>query len=234
MHERSSSGVNVERRRLLYLSAAAVAQLWGITRGRSVFASDISGRPQLSWDSLLRTASSMADAIVRDRYADEETYLEELGSLIGQSTDTPSPLFSKQEDVAMVSMSEKVPLVIVQYKLASGAVIPSHDHRNYNAILRVVDGDIELRSFNIVGAPASARDENVFQVEESGRVVLAEGEISTLSRSRDNIHQLRARSRGARFIDFFTFFGSNARSVNLHVDERPTHAYGNLYNARWL
>jgi predicted metal-dependent enzyme (double-stranded beta helix superfamily) len=177
----------------------------------------------------------LAERIVQGRLEDEEAYLSELGSLLERVKEFPSALFPREDDVATAGLTAKLPLVIVQYQLAPGAVIPCHDHRNYNGVLGVIDGEIELRSFEIASGSPTPLESDAFQIAQTRSVTLEKGGVSTLSRSRDNIHQLRARSKGARLIDVFTFFGTDARSVYLQVDDdHPVGDRRNLYNARWL
>lgn len=235
IHGKECAGVSVERRQLLLMSTAAIAYACGMVGGKHALARDEQDSAELTLESMIQLAHPLAERVVRGRLEDEEEYLSELESLLERVKHIPSAEFPPAQDVATAGLTVNLPLVVVQYKLAPGAVIPYHDHRNYNGALGVIEGAIELRSFEIANGTSSPVGSDDFQIVETGNATMAEGSVSTLSRSRENIHHLRARRQGARLIDVFTFFRSDARSVYLQVDDaHPVGGNRKIYNARWL
>ena len=109
---------------------------------------------------------------------------------------------------------DELPFAVAQYKLAAGAAIPYHDHRDYNGVLRIVEGTASIRSFEIIGADQRPPNGGTFLIRETRRELLGAGQLSTLSRTRDNIHDIRAGNDGVRLVDFFTFF-RRRRSLSL-------------------
>jgi hypothetical protein len=100
-------------------------------------------------------------------------------------------------------------------------------------VLTVTEGTVQIRTFEIVGPDTRPSKGSTFRIRETNRAVLSKGAQSTLSRIRDNIHDLRAGPAGARFIDFFTLFRQDAHSAYLNVAEQPNDPTNNAFDATW-
>lgn len=224
-------GVNIERREILFLSAGALAALslgWprGVLARREPDADE-------AWDTLIRKTIPMAEELVHDPRPDEEAYLRRLGRWVSHLPSAPEAEFFPGMPVASAWSYDKFPFMVMQFKLAPGAAIPYHDHRGYNGVLKAVSGEARIRSFEIVGAQPAGDTKQTFQIRETHNRVLRPGSISSLSRTRDNIHDVRAGPDGVRLIDFFTFFQPDGRSVYLDVEQQPRDARRRLYEASW-
>jgi hypothetical protein len=221
-------GVVVERRHLLCVSLAA------LTLGCRLASAQQGARSPLSWDALLETAARRAEQLIKNASTDdEEAYLIALGQMIRKVSDIPRARVDLAQEVAIHQTLRKLPLLVVQYRLAPHAVIPYHDHRNYNGVLTVTEGTVRIRSFDIVGNDAQPKRGSTFQLRETRNALLGRGAQSTLSRTRENIHHLRAGPEGARFVDFFTLFRHDAQSAYIDVDERPRDSAKRIFDARW-
>ena len=85
-----------------------------------------------------------------------------------------------------------------------------------------------------IGKRAPAQDSGKsFEVRETRDDLILPGRISTLGRSRDNVHDLVAGKDGARVLDVFTFFSKRAGSRSLDVAEKPRDAEARVYEAAW-
>src|SRR5690606_1022495 len=160
-------------------------------------------------------------------------YLVHLSRLIERRRTDPKAYFNLAQPVAMHESLRHLPLVVLQFRLAPGAAIPYHDHRDYNGVLTVIEGAVRSRSFEILGSDPRPPRGPTFQIRETENVMLTKGAQSTLSRTRDNIHDLRAGPEGARFIHFFTFFHRGAHSSYLSVAEQPSDSAKRIFDASW-
>lgn len=224
-------GVSVERRSLVHVSLASLVALL-LNGPKTLLSADDRLSSPLSWDDLLRDITDRAEVFTRSlSRADEEIYLRALSGVIERLTKAPDWSQPPGEPVSAQWMHEKYPLIIMHLKLEPGASIPYHDHREYNGVLRVVEGEVAVRKFEIVGQAMRPPRDVTFQIRETQQARLAAGATSSVSHSRDNIHDIRAGPRGARLLDFFTLLSRNWESIYLAVDE-PDPATG-LCNARW-
>ena len=71
------------------------------------------------------------------------------------------------------------------------------------------------------------------KIKENKNVVAKAGDVSNLSRTRDNIHDIRAGKEGVLFLDIFTFFPNHAGSEYLNVEKKPIEKDGKVYMAAW-
>lgn len=123
------------------------------------------------------------------------------------------------------------PAVIThQIHVAPGGTIPLHDHRGMFGAILCADGDLEIRSFDVV---AGGADSEEVTLQESTRQWLRPGRFSLLTRTRDNVHEFRAGPKGARVLDLFVWLHAAARSHDLAwVDDATKVA--RRYRARWV
>lgn len=229
----SLNGVIIERRQFLRISlgtlAALAVNLWHPASARQ------GSKPQssLSWDDLIERAIPLAERLIQSLSPDEEAYLIKISGLIHRRRTVPKAFFNLAQPVAIHESLRHLPLVVLQFRLAPGAAIPYHDHRDYNGVLTVTEGAMRIRSFEILGSAPRPPRERTFQIRETDDVMLTKGAQSTLSRTRDNIHDLRAGPEGAHFIDFFTFFHQGAHSAYLNVAEQPSDSAKRIFDASW-
>lgn len=230
--EDSLEGVRVERRELIYLSLGAFAALtlrWPHALAEALTPLD----GDLPWDALLERAVPMAKRLVKSLTPEEEGYLRALSDVARRLAAVPEVVFEPKAHYDIGWSYDELPFAVAQYKLAAGAAIPYHDHRDYNGVLRIVDGTASIRSFEITGADQRPPKGRTFLIRETRRELLGAGQLSTLSRTRDNIHDIRAGEEGVRLIDFFTFFSEDGASHYLDVDEQPRDPEKRVHEASW-
>jgi predicted metal-dependent enzyme (double-stranded beta helix superfamily) len=232
----NADGVLIERRQVLRLSAGAAAALllglpsmsWAAEAGSQA----AEGEQDLSWDDAQKLLEPLAKKLIAAKTPNESAYLFEQSSILARLKKAPDAQFGAQP-VAMAETLKALPLYIVQFKLAPGAKLPFHDHRDYNGVLRCIDGEARVLSFDIVGDDKRPPKGKQFQIKQNGDVLLTPGRSSMLSRDRDNVHHVVAGKNGARLLDVFTFFQENAHSEFMRVEEKPADAEQRIYNAVW-
>ena len=226
-------GVVVERRLFLRASASALAVLTINPCRHAISQQSGDPRDPLSWDDLIGIATKLAKQLVQSPTPNEELYLTDLSRLIGRRLSSPQAFFNLAQPVAEHEALRDFPLLVMQFRLMPGAAIPYHDHRNYIGVLTVTEGTVRVRSFEVDGAQPQPSKGSRFQIRETDDTLLAIGDQSTLSRTRGNIHDLRAGPRGARFIDFFTLYREDAHSTYLNVADEARDPTSRLFDANW-
>ena len=136
----------------------------------------------------------------------------------------------------MRALAKHRPLVVYEIDLEPGAKIKLHDHHDYNGVIYGVDGAVEVRNFDIVTSDKKAKrrkGHKEFDIRETTRGLITAGRVSSLSRRRENIHEVVAGKDGARLIDVFTFFSKESKSRYLEYDDKPHGKEKRLYRAAY-
>lgn len=231
-----ADGVKIERREVLQLSLGALAAfcLGWPQRALAEDEKPAAGTDgELAWDTLIKQAVPLAEKIVQEKKPNEEAYLLQLSALIIQLKKAPDAKFPAGRPMSSFDHYRKMPFVVAQFKLEPGAAIPYHDHRDYIGVLSPMAGDARVRSFEIVGADARPPAGKSFEIRETGDRLLTPGRTSHLSRTHDNIHDVRAGKAGARLLDFFTFYAKDGKSVFLNVSDKPKDPETRTFEATW-
>ena len=233
-----AEGVLVERRDVLHISLAALA-VWSLGWPQRALAADAPAAPaepengDLAWDALIKQSIPMAEKVAANPKPNEDAYLFQLASLIARLKPIPDAQFKGDKPVTMVDVYRKMPFVAAQFQLQPGSAIPFHDHRDYIGVLACVTGEAKIRSFDVVGDDRRPPKGKSFEIRETFSGILAPARISTLSRTRDNIHDVRAGKEVTRLIDFFTFFNKKGYSAYMDVSEKPKDAEKKIFEANW-
>ena len=236
-------GVRIERRSLLLGGLGAVA-----LAGAPVSAATKSSfSPPVDVEDFLDAAAELARPLMGNDHANEDAYLFRLASLLAELPAHPADPFDSGsgriafhgEGSQKAGDADGQAVRAIQIGFQPGAKISLHDHHNYSGVILCVAGEMHARNFDIL-----EKDEPVeAAVTGSGREVilretvdalLVPGRFSTLSSTRDNLHELVAGPEGARVLDIFTFLRKPAGSRYLEfVGEAPVDAARRLYRARW-
>lgn len=219
-------GVRLERRSLLKASAGALALLsLGWPQRALAQEPAVDDDADLAWDALAAAALPLAEKLVRAKKPREEVYLARLAALVHRLR------IPGDRD----SLAVKRPIVVAQFKLEPGRGFPWHDHRDYNGLILCVAGEARVRSADILGGNPRPPKGRTFQLRETADVRLTAGRASGLTRTRDNVHDVRGAGRdGARLLDFFTFFDAGGRSVSMTVADKPRDPEQRVYEATFL
>lgn len=183
---------------------------------------------------MIERATLLAEEITQTEKPGEESYLTRISALIKHRQTTPTPLFNLARPIASHEAIRRHPFIVLQFRMAPGATIPHHDHREFNGVLTVTEGTIRSRSYEILGSDPRPPRGSVFQVRETDERLLSVGDQAMLSRTRDNIHELKAGPEGAQFIDFFTLFGEDAHSAFIDFGSQSEDFAGAVFDATWV
>lgn len=240
--EEVSPGVFVERRRFLTGSAAAFAfaavgaAAVGQERPGTADASPTNQakRQGLTYEEACEQMHALGSKLVDADSPNEDAYLYQVASILLRMEAVPTPKFGGRGKVGFARGYRKKPLSIMQIRMEPGARLKWHDHRNYNGVLFGAEGSIRCRNYDIEGETATPPRGEDFTIRETADLLLTKGRVSSLSRTRDNVHDLEAGEKGGRVLDVFTFFkGKRGGSTYMNVDEEPVDAKNRRYRARW-
>jgi hypothetical protein len=128
-----------------------------------------------------------------------------------------------------------VPIVIIQWRFAPGAVLPPHNHTPAHVLSLCIEGECRVRHFDAVDAPPLDSRET-FRIRETENRILKPGRSTSLTPARDNIHTFEAGPEGALGFDINTFLPGEGDWSMLEVDEsspRSREGYERVFEARW-
>ncbi|ARU39714.1 hypothetical protein CCB80_00565 [Armatimonadetes bacterium Uphvl-Ar1] len=195
---------------------------------------------------VLAEVHSLARALIADSEgANEEAYLQAVIQLLARMEGPRQPWFgwdTSERKWDMDTLWYSPPVILYQLKFEPDAVIDLHDHRHYNGLIIGVEGELNVRNFDIVDPSVNQADLRrgkvppkgaEFLIKQSAHQVLRPGKQSTLTRDRDNLHVVRAGASGATCLDLFTHFNREARSYSLEWKDEPIEKNGSGYRASW-
>ncbi|MFN0244014.1 MAG: hypothetical protein ACKVWV_14080 [Planctomycetota bacterium] len=234
----------VERRALLR-GAAALAAFGAL--GASARASSRTGDPPraktksggpLAYDEFLALANPLAAELVGDTSRDgQDRYLCAIAALAVRMVDVPVPEMRIQGD----KMAGKTfigandggeAFTVLHWRMEPNTVISDHPHTYGNVVTLVLDGEIVVRNFEVVGTRDYTTRET-FQVRRTCESVLTPGGINLVSLERNYTHGFRAGPKGARGLDITTRIREKHPNLSLDlVSKPPDDAFG-VYEARW-
>jgi hypothetical protein len=118
-----------------------------------------------------------------------------------------------------------------QIHVPANGRIPLHDHRGMFGAIVGIDGEVEIRSYDVVeGGTATAE----VVLQKTARTWLAPGRFALLTRSRDNVHEFRAGAKPVRMLDLFVWLDDTAQSHDLQwIDDPDAPRADRRYRARW-
>lgn len=191
----------------------------------------------------VREIRPRARDLIHNTDPDEEAYLRAAGDLLAK-LETVEPWRKPRPGApyAMDATAVVPPIVLYRIHMEPGAVIPIHDHRHYNGVILCTEGSLRCRNFNIVPDADQPLDLDAGQVPLKGtEFVIREtidqtigpGERSSLTRARDNIHEVTAGDQGCVLMDLFTHFRPDARSYAIRWDDTPFDPAQRLYRVAW-
>ncbi|WP_153301842.1 hypothetical protein [Endozoicomonas arenosclerae] len=83
--------------------------------------------------------------------------------------------------------------------------IPYHDHSDCNGVMRVLKGEVTTRNYDLLEQTLEG-----MVLQPSAQAWMTAGRMASLSRHRDNVHQVTAGPDGALVLDVFTLFSHSA------------------------
>ncbi|MCI0390063.1 MAG: hypothetical protein MOB07_15035 [Acidobacteria bacterium] len=228
-------GVLIERRRLLWLPALAVASFAFGTEAEAQAA-----KAEPGWDEFLKQCLPKAQELHKDSSrSGQEAYLRWLGLMAVnlRAADPPPAKLGKFKNLEPASFFgvgyRGQPFFVVEWRMEPGAFLPPHNHPNVSVCTVGLEGEARLRNFEIVGEAPEFTSTKPFRVRETHNEIIGAGRISTLSALRDNIHTFQAGKEGARGIDITTYHGANVGFSHLEFGGKPVDEQQRIYEAVW-
>ncbi|MBL8803373.1 MAG: hypothetical protein JNN27_15315 [Planctomycetes bacterium] len=234
-HCEVAPGVVVVRRTFVFGALAAGAALLGACQSAPARLVQLDN-DEHALEDFVHALRPRARELIASAAPDEERYLAH----VARSLARLAPPKVGVDDIAagnwdMTSRCRFPPIAVFEMRLAAGARLELHDHRDYNGVLSCARGSVRCGNYDIVGDIAAARalekDES-FEVLKLAEVTLRPGDVSTLSRSARNLHELEAGRDGAVLYDAFTYFDTKARSYNVALGAALANAPDH-FEAHW-
>ncbi len=202
-------GVTIVRRQFLRLSAGALGILLGGCAPRRPPPAPVT---PITWDEFSGELAPRAEALLAQKMT-EDAYVAEIVERLRR---VDPKLIPPKKDLPRTKIFQ-----VVEFGLTEGSGFRYHDHRRYNGVIFVLDGAVRCRNFDVVGPNRMPPAGEKLRIRETAGGVRRTGEASTLTTTRDNIHDVRGAEGGCRLLDIFTWMGKNPRSVYMDVDETP-------------
>ena len=236
----AEDGVVVERRSILWLSAAAIGSLFVGTS--PLRAQDPQPAPAAQQDDGKLTHAEFlaqlypeAKRLIDSKGQDEEAYLLTIAAALSRLRDPKAPIRDAMREFSKRHHKEgqRFPIGVMAMQLEPGKGFSHHDHRNYNGVIMGIEGEARIRNYDFQGEVPEISSTKTFLIRETRNDLILPGRFSTLGRARENIHDLVAGKQGARLLDVFTFFEANATSRFLAVAAQPHDAEARTFEATW-
>lgn len=263
MTRETDRGVHISRRTVLHgaLAAPVFASLGACARPpanptaaprRASSASSASTlgedpaptRAENEFAAFLEDWLARARELVASESPDEDAHLFALQSRLAGLERARLPRRNKdtfaEGGVRSGPVAFEAPIMIIEFELEPGAVIRPHNHVGFDFLSLGLAGDVRVRHFEVDGpAPTPGQDlDTRFAVREVSNTWLAPGRMSSLSRTRANIHMFEAGIRGGRFVDFgirFASPGDGPRAFSaLDIAPTPRDPGQRIFEARWI
>ena len=233
-----------ERRCFLRASLATVAAVAALKAapGRvlgqaTVKGPDLMEADRLGWDDFLKQAVPVAQQLIAEPSFSVDEYLYRIGSLATRLKEIPDsklgPYTSVDRRVWFGPSFRGSPFFIIQWRMEAGAFLPPHNHPNASVCTLGFEGEVRLRSFEIVGEAPAYDSKKTFHVRETRDETMRRARIGTLSPVRDNIHCFRVGKEGARGLDINTLHGAMNKFSFLDIAEKPGDKEERLFEAAW-
>lgn len=179
----------------------------------------------ITWEEFVHDLTPRAESLLAHRL-DEGTYVTQIVRQLKRVRPLSIPPWNELPKHQLWEVTE--------FQLVEGCGFPPHDHRHYNGVIFVLEGQVHIRSYDLLSPERLPPLGRRVRLRETGNRVLAAGECSTLTTMRDNIHAVRGGPGGCRLLDIFTWLGLYPQSFYLEVDEHPIEPSTNIYWASFL
>jgi hypothetical protein len=196
-------------------------------------------RAGLAFDEFLAEAVPQAQDLIGDTSrAGQDRYLLALASLAACLRDVPVPEMNDTTNArspARTFMGVNVcdaPFTVLHWRMEPGALIGLHPHISGNVVTVVLDGEVRIENYEMVGE----RDFDLrepFAVRRSTDQVLLPGDVNLVSLEHNYMHGFFAGPEGARGLDITTRIREKRPTPTLELAPEPLDPTRQLWEARW-
>ena len=219
------------RRHLLTLSAAGTTALLLALRAGAQATKPTAGSG-LTLEEFLDEVHPLAKRLLTGDQP-EDAYLYEVASRAVRLLRLPEVElhpFPAFEHVTFARRGEKRPLSLMQFFVEPDTAIPLHDHRGYNGVMLGLDGEFRVRSFD----PADGKElpaTGEVRLRQTADSLVTAGRVSTLARTRDNLHLVTAGRKGGMALDVFTMIERAGPARMLDLQDKPVDPAARIFVA---
>lgn len=230
-------GFRIERRAVL--SLPALAAFAGVASATAIAADEESSEVPLAFGAFAQRCEELAAAHLDGGRIDADVYVQRLATLGARLAGDTLPEIQLRDfggfdpPVRSAPAHLAPPMIIIQWRLAPGAVLPPHNHTPGYVYSLCLEGQCWVRHFEIVGDAPAPGAEGLFHMRKTMAKLLRPGLGSSLTQARDNIHTFQAGPEGAMGIDINTFLPGDGDWSMLKYEEGKREGFTKLYDARW-
>jgi hypothetical protein len=199
----------------------------------------------ISLEQFLSETRPAARTMVKSKAPDEEAFIELAMQQLGRLESIEASRAHPGGKGWTMDMSAYVPpIMLYQIRMEPNSVISLHDHRFHNGVLRVREGSIRVRNFEIFEADQEKKWDvaaglvpamgESFVIQEKKDITLKVGQQAGLTRTRENIHQVEAGPDGCLLYDLFANFKFNAQSFHIAWDGKYSDPAKKLCQVTWI
>lgn len=224
------------RRQLLAAAAGALAL--GTIARRPVELGDADEDAEatpLDIAGFLERSNALASRLVGDRSAvGQDRYLHALATLAVRLAGVPVPAMKEQAapGYSLGFHEGGAPFTMLHWKLAPGAAIREHPHLYGNVVTLVLEGDVRIRNYEIVGE-RDYEARGTFRIRRTCEAFLRPGGTNLVSLERNYVHGFLAGPGGARGLDITTRIRERRETPTLEIAAKPLDEAQALYEASW-
>jgi hypothetical protein len=222
----AAPGVTIERR--LVLALPLLAARTALARSQ-----------ESGFAGFTSACRSLAAELLETEALDADTYLLRLASLSAglRAGEVPRGKLGAfggyDPPVEFGPIHRELPLVIIQWRFAPGAVLPPHNHTPAHVLSVCIEGECRVRHFDVLGEAPSLDSPDTFRLRETESRILRPGRSTSLTPARDNIHTFEAGPEGALGFDVNTILPGEGDWSMVALDDRPLAGYERVFEARW-
>lgn len=230
----TSPAVRIERRAVLHLPA--LAAIAGVA-GRAM--DEEASETRVAFQAFAERCEELAAAHLDAGRIDADVYLQRIATLSTRLAGDTLPEVQLRDfggfdpPVRTAPAHRAPPVVVIQWRLAPGAVLPPHNHTPGYVFSLCLEGQCWVRHFELVGDAPAPGAEGLFHMRKTMAKLLRPGLGSSLTDARDNIHTFQAGPEGAMGIDINTFLPGDGDWSMLKYEEGKREGFTKLYDARW-
>ncbi len=234
----SCRGVRIERRALFFAPAALAVGTLG--DAAHVRAEDELSEAPLGFDGFVDACKALAAKHFEGGRIDADVYMHRLAAVAQRLTRASVPKAELADFGAYAPpvrtgiAARALPILVIQWRLEPGAVLPPHNHTPGNVLSLCLEGECRVTHFEIEGDAPAPGAEGAFRLRKTLERLLTPGRSSTLTSGRDNIHTFRAGKRGALGIDINTFLPGEGDWSMIAAERDQERDVAELYDATWI
>ena len=190
-----------------------------------------------AWDTFLQRATALFDGVDDRSAIDDELFIHQLAAFAAPLEEVPWVPTGSNAGLGdgirtgPIQTGRRRGFFVLRWEFAPGAVLPPHDHPNYSFATFCVEGEMHITNFELQGAAPAYDSKEAFVVRRTQEQLVARGRINTLTRTRDNIHTLRAGPDGAVGMDIGILHAADVGFSYLDIADEGD-ARG-AFDARW-